>query len=55
MWADETAIRRERPTTGKIVLVFAIAVTSVLPLFFVQADDAELHINVYKWPGNPGG
>lgn len=54
MWADETAIGRERLTTGKIVLVVAIAVTSVLPLFFVQADDAELHINVYKYLAKAG-
>jgi predicted ferric reductase len=54
MWAGEVSIRRERLTTGKAVLVAVIAVTSVIPLFFVQPDEAAFHINVYKYLAKTG-
>lgn len=54
MWTGESAIRRERLTRGKTLLIILIAVTSVIPLLFVQPDEAPFHVNAYKYLAKTG-
>ncbi|MGI5951867.1 MAG: ferric reductase-like transmembrane domain-containing protein [Brooklawnia sp.] len=54
MWAGQDSIHEKRLTTAKSVLVAVIAVTTVLPLFFVTPDDGPLHINIFKYLAKTG-
>lgn len=54
MWTGESSIREERLTVAKTVLVGTIAITTVLPLFFVKPDDAPLRTNVFKYLAKTG-
>lgn len=47
-------IREHRLNRTKSILLALILVTTVLPLFFVTPDDAELRINVFKYLAKTG-
>ena len=54
LWAKADAIDEGRLRAAKAGLVALIAVTSLLPLFFVQPDEAPLHVNVFKYLAKTG-
>lgn len=49
LWANRSRIPADSLTATKVALGLIIAVTAVVPLFFVQFDDATLRINVFKF------
>ncbi|MFP4377323.1 MAG: ferric reductase-like transmembrane domain-containing protein [Spirochaetales bacterium] len=48
LWSDRNTIPKSNLTRAKITLGLIIAVTSILPLFFVELDDATFLVNLYK-------
>ena len=51
---SRSKITEQRLTTGKVILGLGIAVTSAIPLFFVQYDEPEVLLTVYKFLAKVG-
>ncbi|MFW6312522.1 MAG: hypothetical protein ACOC2N_01395, partial [Spirochaetota bacterium] len=49
LWANRASIPAGSLGATKVALGLIIAVTAVVPLFFVEFDDATLRINVFKF------
>lgn len=54
VWREDHRLDPARLTRAKAVLVAVIAVTSLLPLVFVQPDDAPWHVNLVKYLAKTG-
>lgn len=54
LWANADAIPEKRLLAGKLVLLTVIVFTSVLPMFFVEPDDAPLRVNLFKYLAKTG-